>query len=322
LDMVGEKQELCQGPLVAEYPPHATESFVGDVLAAIMELVAEEAKSLGGTKAYALFKHTTSPFSGGSDHYIFSDPTVGVPCPMLIQWPDKFYHTSADTLDKVDPAMLYRVGCMTATYAYLMANLGFADVPWLLGECRRRYLELTQSLLASAVRTAAPLAEVKEKLDYLLKQRISEMADIGRFVEESSQPAFAKELAQETALLTNLTEQLWQRHLGENKLATESKETAVEYQAIPKRLFKGPMDSRGKMEQLTAAERAEYQAFCKQHAEAARRMPNYLVYRADGQRTVAEIDRLVKLEIGVSDKAFALRYFQLLERLGLAAWVK
>ena len=117
LDMVGERQELCQGPFVVEYPPHSTLSFVGDLAAAILEEVALEAKNLGGTGSYALFKHTTAPFSGGSDHYILSDPTVGIPAPMLIQWPDKFYHTSADTIDKVDPKMLYRVACLTATYA-------------------------------------------------------------------------------------------------------------------------------------------------------------------------------------------------------------
>jgi len=127
LDMVGEKQELCQGPLVVEYPPQAAKSFVGDLMANVLEAVTEEAKNLSGGSSYALFKYAVTPFSGGSDHYVLSDPTVGIPSPMLIQWPDKFYHTSADTLDKVDPQMLYRVGCMSGTYAYLLANLTEQD---------------------------------------------------------------------------------------------------------------------------------------------------------------------------------------------------
>ena len=44
LDMVGEKQELCQGPLVAEYPPEASGSFVGDLAAAILQAVAQRQK--------------------------------------------------------------------------------------------------------------------------------------------------------------------------------------------------------------------------------------------------------------------------------------
>lgn len=317
LDMVGEKQELCIGPLVAEYPPHAAKSFVGDVLAACMELVAQEAKNLGGTSSYALFKHTTAPFSGGSDHYIFSDPTVGVPCPMLIQWPDKFYHTSADTLDKVDPDMLYRVGCMTAAYAYTMANLGWDDLPWVFGESRRRYLDQVQQLLAAGTATEV----LREKLDYLLAQRGEELADFGRFLGADRQVAFSEELNKELALLSAITLQLWERCFAGRDDGGAAQAVALEYLAVPKRLFRGPLESRGKLEQLSPEERAEYQAFASQHAAAARKMPSYLVYRADGVRTVAEIDRLVQMETGTSDPAFALRYFQFLERLGLVAWV-
>ena len=35
-------------------------------------------------------------------------PRVGIPTPMIIDWPDKFYHTSADTPDKVSPNALAR----------------------------------------------------------------------------------------------------------------------------------------------------------------------------------------------------------------------
>ncbi len=323
LDMVGENQALCKGPLVAEYPPHAAKSFVGDVLAAIMGLVAEETKNLAGTSAYALFKHTTAPFSGGSDHYIFSDPTVGVPCPMLIQWPDKYYHTSEDTLDKVDPEMLYRVGCMTATYAYFLANLGLAQLPWLLAECRGRYLNQLQSLLtpaASADEQSKHVYEQKEQLDYLLQQRLDQLSDFRRFVSAAEMDNVEQELEQEQQLLTDLTQQLWRRYVGGQAVAAGDCDIPAEYQAVPKRLFKGPVSMRGKMELLTEEERAAYAALTEQHVAAARRTPTYLVYWADGQRTVAEIDHLVKMETGISDRAFALGYFRLLERLELVTW--
>ena len=46
------------------------------------------------------------PASGGSDHALWLDPSVGVPCPMLIQWPDRYYHTDHDTPDRCDPDSL------------------------------------------------------------------------------------------------------------------------------------------------------------------------------------------------------------------------
>ena len=327
LDMVGGKQELCQGPLLVEYPPDAASSFVGDVLAAIMDAVSQETKNLAGTAAYALFKHAVTPFSGGSDHYIFSDPTVGIPCPMLIEWPDKYYHTSADTLDKVDPEMLYRVGCMTATYAYFLANLSLSDVPWLFSECRSRYLQQISVLLRPwdmVTDGSATLAETRQKLEYRLERRLAELADVGRFLRAAEQSAFACELEQEVTLLGEVTERLWGHFLGQLGKTAASPATCrdcePQYRLVPKRLFRGPVSFRGKLEQLALEERLAYQEFVKHHP-AAQLSPTYLIYWADGKRSLQEIDQLVWMEIGVSDSAFALRYFQLLESLGLIAWV-
>jgi len=43
---------------------------------------------------------------------------------MLIQWPDAYYHTSADTPDKVSPDSLGRNGALAAAYAYWLATPG------------------------------------------------------------------------------------------------------------------------------------------------------------------------------------------------------
>ena len=76
-------------------------------------------------------RHTETPFSAGSDHYILSDPTVGIPAPMIIHWPDKFYHTSEDTPEKVSPDSLARSGALAAVYAYWLATAGPAEAEWL-----------------------------------------------------------------------------------------------------------------------------------------------------------------------------------------------
>lgn len=327
LDMVGENQDLCKGPLVAEYPPEAAGSFVGDLLAAIMEEVAAESKNLAGTSSYALFKHATAPFSGGSDHYILSDPTVGVPCPMLIQWPDKYYHTSEDTLDKVDPAMLYRVGCMTATYVYLLANMGLAEAKWILSESRGRYLGQLHRLLNNSAEqqlqavSEAELLTTRQRVQYKLERRQAELSSINRFLTPEEQAEFERPLQAEFDFLRQVTHSLWQHHLeelGVDTLAEPSPPASGDYQLVPRRLFRGPISMRGKLETLSPADRQAYEELTRKHAEAARRA-NYLVYWADGQRTIAEIDHLVQMETGISDLAFALSYFRFLEKLGLVA---
>ena len=135
LDMVGEDQSRCGSTLNLTSTPLSTPSVSDDLLALIFQEVAAEGKGFMGVSDYALFRWVEAPFSGGSDHYILADPTVGIPCPMLLQWPDRFYHTSADTLDKVDPAMLGRVGVAAAAYLWWLATAGPRrpagwDSPW------------------------------------------------------------------------------------------------------------------------------------------------------------------------------------------------
>lgn len=140
LDMVGENQDLTKSTLCVEHPPRACPSFAGDLLTQILKATTTDPElegntpSLGSRTAYPLFRWAITPYSGGSDHFILSDPTVGIPCPMLIQWPDKYYHTSEDTPDKVDPRMLHRVGILAATYTWFLANAGYPEAVWLAGE--------------------------------------------------------------------------------------------------------------------------------------------------------------------------------------------
>ncbi|MCL2497571.1 MAG: DUF4910 domain-containing protein [Symbiobacteriaceae bacterium] len=332
LDMVGEKQELCQGPLVVEYPPQASLSFVGDLAAAILDGVALEAKNLGGSSSYALFKHNTAPFSGGSDHYILSDPTVGIPSPMLIQWPDKFYHTSADTIDKVDPQMLYRVGCLTATYAWCLANIGSQDLPWLLSECRLRFLtQLGQVLQSSAYaavyinREELPLhlAETHDQVRHLLFVRNEQIASMQAFLKESEQESFAKTLEREKGVLLQLAKALWQEHKEslacQEEAPPPAEETDANYLRVPKRTFRGPWSNRGWIETLPPEEQEAWRAFNRRYGR--RGNSTILSYWIDGKRNIAKLSHLVAMETGSSDIAYCAEYLDWLAKLGLIAWV-
>ncbi|NIV36831.1 MAG: DUF4910 domain-containing protein, partial [Anaerolineae bacterium] len=154
LDMVGQDQGQCGSSFLLERPPDALPSFAADLLARMRERLFPEVKTHTQLGGYPLFRHALIPFSGGSDHYIFSDPSVAVPMPMLIQWPDRYYHTTADTLDRVDPAMLDRVCVLAATYIYWLAQARETQARWLASEMsarfRQRVIRMTQSALTDA----------------------------------------------------------------------------------------------------------------------------------------------------------------------------
>ena len=77
---------------------------------------------------------------------MFVDATVGIPSVMLNQSPDKFYHTSTDTADKIDPAqMAYatRVAVLTAlTYLYSGHTIEEA----ILAEVRNEAIDIMQAV--------------------------------------------------------------------------------------------------------------------------------------------------------------------------------
>ena len=68
------------------------------------------------------FYYSIETHYGSSDHEIFNDWSVDVPGVMMIAWPDQWYHTSGDRVDKADPTQLKRVVVIGAASAYTIAN--------------------------------------------------------------------------------------------------------------------------------------------------------------------------------------------------------
>jgi hypothetical protein len=68
------------------------------------------------------FYYSIETHYGASDHEVFNDWGVQVPGVMLIDWPDRWYHTSGDHVDKTDPTQLKRVAIIGASAAYTIAS--------------------------------------------------------------------------------------------------------------------------------------------------------------------------------------------------------
>ncbi len=68
------------------------------------------------------FYYSIETHYGSSDHEVFNDWGVQVPGIMMIAWPDQWYHTSGDRVDKSDPTQLRRVAIIGAAGAYTVAS--------------------------------------------------------------------------------------------------------------------------------------------------------------------------------------------------------
>jgi len=335
LDMVGENQDVCGSVFIVEATPAAMPSFATDLLDRMREEWLEGAQSLGGSASYPLFRHTVNPFSGGSDHYIFSDPTVGVPMPMLIQWPDKFWHTSGDTLEKVDPRMLAVSGGLATTYAYFLANAGRREVDWLgyemLARFRARLARTAQGALtdALAAKNAVELSSAaasltkgvafvcdrqREALRTLLRLAPQATALVGDLQAEVDR-TLDHELERSTAALKRQGQELGLPGVPPAPQAEPDRWDKQAATLVPGRLFPGPVSPDAYLHLLTPAEREETYSWQKEHRAVYHSMATVANYWVDGKRTVAQIADLVELETGKRNVQVLVRHYRLLARL-------
>jgi hypothetical protein len=297
-----------------EKTPASTPSFANSLMEAVFDEVKSDVKNLGGTARYALFKHMVTPFSGGSDHYIYSDPTVNVPCPMMIQWPDKFYHTNFDTIDKVDPEMLRKVSIMAATYTYYIANANIDEAIWLVEEVATRHkvnlIKKVQRETTLALKVARKekrsekrvsiLSNLNEKIEYevnlgskairsvsrLVSNNFSINGLLERVVGEFKATADMEKRRAERAItnyLAVLGKELPKNH--EKRLTKiEKKATAI----VPKRLFRGPISITQWARRLSMKEKDALWKLNQEHKES-RVLGTLALYWTNGNRDLLEI---------------------------------
>lgn len=116
-DMVGEDQSLCGCPFIVERNPDFRPSLISPIAEHVVSQV---------------FAHTSThhgvwqsvPFTGFSDHALFADPNVGCAAVQFCHAPDRFNHTSGDSLDKVSIVEMLRATAAGAALSHIMANDG------------------------------------------------------------------------------------------------------------------------------------------------------------------------------------------------------
>lgn len=327
LDMVGQNQELCGSSMLIESPPLATPSYTAELLRRIRDEIIPEAPSHSGQGGYALFRYADTTHSGGSDHAILSDPTVGIPSPMIIQWPDRYYHTSEDTLDKVDPKSLQRVGTMAGAYAWFLADAGKHGAKWLAEElvaqlqielvrtCRQKLTEFAE---ADGIDIAA-ICRFETRQETRLEQKLKALDSVKRLAH----------IGPELETLKNDLSEAYDREMKKFAIACpydrhdrnlEGLRTKWEREAaklVPVRLYTGPVQTRGAMKKVSRAEREWFYQFMNNDPQRMGLRFDLALFWSDGKRNLLEIADLVEAEVGGRDVEGLVTYFRFLKRLKL-----
>ncbi len=349
VDMAGENQTLCGSTLLLESPPDACRGFSRDLATLILERVFTGTRSSSGTGDILQERYASRPFNGGSDHMIFSDPDVGVPCPSLGQWPDKFYHTTADTPDKVDPKMLSAAATLAASYALFAATSGEREAKWLgleiLAKLKKDVTGEVGSRLSSALelRSVAreELAGLRKKLSHMLERSKQGFEHLGRLGLSSDAIMQLKEDANEWVRREfSEAERNFLGMLGRGKVSGRVPESSRvagrprlgstvpdkklrERMAalVPARVLKGPsghgLVAETFLRELKMRDKERLWQLTQKPEKVPRALRHFPWYWVDGKRSLAEIAELVELETGMRNDAFLESYFLILEKAGL-----
>ncbi|KEO83002.1 DUF4910 domain-containing protein [Tumebacillus flagellatus] len=323
LDMVGADPAKSGGPLTVVKSSRSLPSYTAELAYGIWELAAEDCRDFNRTFGYSLTNHLLTPFSPGSDHYILADPTVGIPCPMMITWPDKFYHTSFDTVDNLSPQMMGRVASTAAAYLYWVSN---AELPDLLALASRMAANLAQELEVQVRSVREGLIEgalAAERLLWLKDCKIADLRSLQRLVLAEDEERFQSDLAKKITFVEAVCEHFAAElesllQASAQTLAEVAATTAEAADPLLQKVFRrrgiGPLDLNGFLRQLTPEER---EAWVRAQDDALHDTGVFVQYYMDGKRTLAEILKLAELETDKKDVPFSLAFIRLLQRLDL-----
>ena len=101
LDMVGADQKICGSTLIVDEIPHHLVSPLDLLLWHRLKEITlgDHYREIGNS--LPAYRCNFQYYTGGSDHYILNDATIGIPATCLNTYPDPFYHTRNDTPDKI-----------------------------------------------------------------------------------------------------------------------------------------------------------------------------------------------------------------------------
>jgi aminopeptidase YwaD len=136
MDMVGEWLSINKAHFTLMRTTYGNPHFLNDVMENYYRYVGESNREraqnrgefykiprriVAPTGADEPFYYSIETHYGSSDHMIFNDWGVGVPGIIMNGYPDQWYHTSGDRIDKADPTQLKRATIIGAAAAYTIA---------------------------------------------------------------------------------------------------------------------------------------------------------------------------------------------------------
>jgi hypothetical protein len=265
---------------------------------------------------------------------------------MLLQWPDLYYHTSMDTIDKVSEDMLKRVGWITTVVALTLANADAGTAFRLATQTVTRGIARIEETFREAVeelskkkedsklkdkpdelaKTLAKTADYyKGKLEHTVWREQKAVKSVEKLVENSQLNTFVGKYCADIANLGRRETAKLEEALGfiaktsNLTLPTQLEEPQTNAELkklVPKRLFKGSLDSGLFKKELGEKEYEWYEEIGDKDPDFEKKSAEILNFM-DGKRNAYEILKAVSAEYTETDPERVVKFLRDLEKTKL-----
>jgi aminopeptidase YwaD len=346
LDMVGQNQELCKSTLNLDRTPDSLPSYLNDCVFSLIEQSIKEFDKQTHFGSASTFRYNTTTFSGGSDHAEFTNSTISVPCVMLIQWPDLYYHTSMDTIDKVSEDSLKRVGWIATMAALTLANATAETAFQLANQTaskgiirieeaaqkgveelfkKKEDLKLKDKPAELAKELAKTAFHYKNKIEHIMwreqqaiksVERLGENPELSTLIDKLCED-IANRAQQKTARLEEVLSFIAKTLAITIPAKLEETEADAELKRlIPKRLFKGTLNFDMLKKVLGEKEYEWYQEIDEKDRSFHNKVAEFVNFM-DGKRNAYDILKAVSAEYSETNPEYALKFLRDLEKANL-----
>lgn len=322
LDMVGGKQEAGYGPLTISGLPRSTPSFVMDLAVLILDELKKEIPGFSPGSLVPMFNSATAEFTSGSDNFILSDPSIGIPTPMLGQWPDKYYHTSGDTPQVISTHILSKSATIAAAYAYTLAKLSLEDLPFIFGKAYLRMQNELNELQNRVLNKEIPIINLIDGFKHYTEYYVKACEDYLRFFSEEEISKVKEMIDLEIARIRQSSDNMLKHFMDMNKenLSHSIKAVDDKYQYIPRRKYISPINQLSEFtaqnDNLVTALGDYIKGYRPLFSDSA--YAELLIqYYIDGKSTINEIAKKVIIDCRDGDIEAVRQYILLLEKFDL-----
>ena len=264
------------------------------------------------------------PFTTGTDTYM-AEPMVGIPTVWGYSGSGvETHHNSEDTPDRVDSRSLRDITVVDAAFLYFAANAGEPEALWLarLSESRgyEQILKAAQPFLDRRLhdapsRTDQLVAQAEDAIAYAVDRESQSVISVLRLVPRDRRAEARNSLQPMLDRLRKFGDlQLARIHAVSGGIAAVQEKSPREAEAekiVVKRKRFGtiPLDD------------LPHDQWEGQPSGAWAAIPTIALYWCDGRRTLAEVARLTRLELGPTDFDF-VGYFRFLHKHGYVDFVR